>query len=541
MKKYLAIFAAATAALSLVSCNKEKFEQAQQPSASTSNIILNITVGNPDGPATKAVKAGWENGDQINLWFDNNLTATPDLVIVYDGTEWKNDETATVSGAVPSASGTLNAVYVQGGLAKMGSYSSTGSAATFSTGKSTTSVAGALLDNAAPLATVVEKADYTYESDVLTADLSAWDFKTVNNVQVVITSLPAGNWVLKCNHLQAATSFTLANGGFGASTASADAYALPTDNADGKAYMLRYDSADSDFLFTLNEVKSNVTLTFSATGKTLDKTGKLNAIKIDYSKFEDIYPSYVLVGDTEAYAFVNKTVAEKEIVRDITFRDCSIYPVRELKKRVKRVEGTLTIDNTSSTYIAMFELDESERSICIMNTTAEFNPAFCGEIKNKIVEGNLIFRNCPNTHLNYDDGMSPCAIKEVGGDFIIDGCKDINGTTFKNLTKVGGDLVITNNTRFWDLRQKTIALTEIGGNLVVKGNESLDSTIGFEHLTKIGGNVTFFGPYIPNQDADANIKGFKIFKTYLDNGVISPNATILIGRNEANPIDVNSL
>ncbi len=541
MKKLFTILAAMVAVFSFVSCNKEipAVEEQQQDA-----IKLNIKVADL---ASKAVKSGWTSGDKINIWYDKNITRNPDLVIEYDGSDWSVDQSATVSGAKPSANGTLNAVYVQNGVSVFSKYSDISSvfgypAAQFSTPSTGVKVDTQSLYTATPLTSFVESAAYTFESETLSVNLEAWTFKKLNNVQVVISNLPEGTWVLKCNRLMLRNTFVLSDGGFGTSSQSYDEYALSTDNADGKAFMYYYESSDTDFLFTLHELSSNVTMTYSVTGKTLDKSGKLNAIKIDYSKFEDIYPSYVLDGDAAIYAFTGKSVAEKEIVRDITCKNCSIYPVREIKNRVKRIEGTLTIDNCSSTYIAMFEVEDSERSICIKNCTATgSNPAFCGEIKNKIVEGNLIFQNCPNMNMFNDDGAGPCAIKEVKGDYVMDACININGNAFKNLTRVGGDFVLTNNVRFWDLRQKTIPLTEIGGNLVVKGNSDLDSTIGFEHLTKIGGNVTFFGPYIPNQDADANIKGFKIFKTYLDSGVISPGATILIGRNEASPIDVNSL
>ena len=172
------------------------------------------------------------------------------------------------------------------------------------------------------------------------------------------------------------------------------------------------------------------------------------------------------------------------------------------------------------------------------------NPAFFTEIPSKKIDGNLIIYNCPKMMLNRTDGSSPGALTEVGGDLIINACDHVNGTTFQNLTKVGGNFTLTNNTKSWDLREKqTVALTEIGGNLTVKGNPEFDSTIGFDKLTKIGGNVTFFGPYIPNENnaTDLNIKGFCIFKDYYLNGVISKDATVTLGRNEENPIDFDTL
>ncbi len=261
--------------------------------------------------------------------------------------------------------------------------------------------------------------------------------------------------------------------------------------------------------------------------------------------------SYELDGDDAVFAFTNAhdPASPKESVRDLTVKNCMIYCIRELKSRVKEIVGTFTMVNIlpgspgGQVYMAMFELEGSIHSFCIKDCPESINPAFFPELKSKVIEGNLIIDNCPKMELNRTDGSTPGTVTEVKGDFIINNCDHVNGTTFKNLAKVGGDLIITNNTKSWDLREKTTDLVEIGGNLVVKGNPEFQSAIGFTKLTKIGGDVTFFAPYIPNEDnpEDLNIKGLKIFKTYLDNGVVSKTAKILIGRDEASPIDVNSL
>lgn len=272
---------------------------------------------------------------------------------------------------------------------------------------------------------------------------------------------------------------------------------------------------------------------------------------VDFGTFtieeEEWYMSYVLEGDDAVYAFAQAEIEEKEIVRDLTVKNCQIYPIRELKNRVKKVLGTFTMENLQAggeMYMAMFQFDEGFHSITIKNCEVAMNPAFFTEIPSKKIDGNLIIDNCPKMMLNRTDGSSPGALTEVGGDLIINACDHVNGSTFQNLAKVGGDFILTNNTKTWDLREKqTVALTEIGGNLTVKGNPEFDSTIGFDKLTKIGGNVTFFGPYIPNENnaTDLNIKGFCIFKDYYLNGVISQNATVTLGRAEENPIDFDTL
>ncbi len=272
---------------------------------------------------------------------------------------------------------------------------------------------------------------------------------------------------------------------------------------------------------------------------------------VDFGTFtigeEEWYMSYVLDGDDEVYAFAQTAVDEKEIVRDLTVKNCQIYPIRELKNRVKKVLGTFTMENLQTggeIYMAMFQFDEGFHSLTIKNCEVPINPACFNEIPSKKIEGNLIIDNCPKMYLNRTDGSSPGSLTEIGGDLIINACDHVNGSTFEKIAKVGGNFVMTNNTKTWDLREKqTVALTEIGGDLIVKGNPELGSTIGFDKLTKIGGNVTFFGPYIPNQNnaEDLNIKGFCIFKDYYNSGVISKDATVTIGRDEANPIDFSTL
>ena len=88
MKKI--IFAIAVLAMVFVSCSKDEDSE-----PSSSEIKLNITVANigPDEPVTRAsIKDVWVEGDQISIWYDDNTAETPDLVITYDGSEWKGPQ-----------------------------------------------------------------------------------------------------------------------------------------------------------------------------------------------------------------------------------------------------------------------------------------------------------------------------------------------------------------------------------------------------------------------------------------------------------------
>lgn len=279
MKKIFAILAAAVAAFSLVSCNKEPIER---PST---GLSLNITVTEMGGIATKAVKTSWANGDKINIWYDANNGRNPDLVIKYDGSAWSLDNSATVSGNVPSASGTLNAVYVgSNNLAEFDNYIDGG---TFS---QKTTKNGKVDDNNYPaqpsLLSYVSATPYTCESEVLSATLSSWKFGP-NNTQIVITGLPAGTWALKCNELLSNFGFYLRDSQVLVGNSSLDRYVLPVENPDGKAYYMNtYIGGSDDFVFTLFKVEDGTKLTYEVLGKTLDTSkNKLNAITIPFSKF----------------------------------------------------------------------------------------------------------------------------------------------------------------------------------------------------------------------------------------------------------------
>lgn len=289
MKKIFALMSAAVLALGFTACSSDAEETIE--GGVSKQLKLNITVSNLNEEAgTRAVKTDWENGDQINIWYDSNVTQNPDLVIKYNGHSWAIDETAEVSGATPSsASGSLRAVYVQGGLAQTSRYNNLSSffgypCASFDAAYSTTYMNGSRLRMATPLIST-DKSSYTYDSETLTTELNAWSFSYTNNAQVVITNLPSGTWVLKCDKLMPRTGFGFGDGNFSTSNTEVNSYTLASDNADGKAFLFYVYTASGDFTFTLYDIDTDTSKTYTATGKTLDTSGKLNAIKINYSKF----------------------------------------------------------------------------------------------------------------------------------------------------------------------------------------------------------------------------------------------------------------
>ncbi|MBQ0150860.1 MAG: hypothetical protein KBT08_09660 [Bacteroidales bacterium] len=292
MKKVFSVLAAAAvAALGILSCSKE---QMAETTPSEEGIQLNITVGQLDGtadPDTKAVKTGWASGDRINIWYDENISQNPDLVIVYDGSKWAVDHSAAVSGKMPAASGTLTAMYVNGSLSDF-SYAGEEGSCRFSAPRFSSVIDGANRPARMPLVSFVDRTDYSFASNILTSNLADWLFRGAN-VQVVISGLPAGEWALKCDRFKTPSSFNLTSNspvtrGMVNTGSAAGNYALSVANKDGRAFMYFCNGTDTDFNFTLFNTDTGEKLVYSVSGKSLDATGyKLNAIKIPFSKFSD--------------------------------------------------------------------------------------------------------------------------------------------------------------------------------------------------------------------------------------------------------------
>lgn len=292
MKKIIIAFAAIAAAFSLVSCNKEQIETVSD------DLTINISVAEIGGTATKAVKAGWAAGDKINIWYDSNVADKPDLVIAYDGSVWAVDKSTTVTGALPSASGTLKTLYICG-KNLTSDYTPSDLTNVFKSPtmmfmvkeKTTDKVDGVNRACTIPLISM-GSATYSFAGNVLTANIGGWDFGWVNNCQIVIANLPVGNWALRCDKLMPRSNFVLKTEAFASSNPSANEYVSPVDNADGKAFHLYTFKSGSSYVFELYNIDNDSKYSYEVTPapeKALDFSGtKLNCIKIDFSKFTPV-------------------------------------------------------------------------------------------------------------------------------------------------------------------------------------------------------------------------------------------------------------
>ena len=133
MKKYLILMLAAAAAL--VSCGKVILDQEDgDETAQTASISFSLTANPPD--ATKAVKAGWEAGDAIFVFF-SGAAAPKHLKMTFDGSFWTSAEydgaslTAGALGLKNGDSGTMRAVFLPFG--SDATISASGTSFTFST------------------------------------------------------------------------------------------------------------------------------------------------------------------------------------------------------------------------------------------------------------------------------------------------------------------------------------------------------------------------------------------------------------------------
>lgn len=312
MKKLAIIIAAAVAAFAFSSCNK-----IDNAAEENSGIKFNITVANPGGSDTKAVKTGWTNGDKINIWFDSHATATPDLVITYNGTSWIASELSSTvkDGLIIGNTGTMVYFYEGGNDLSYftnNHYSSTSHTFSAPYGSSPEEFYAPtlMLSSHGGGGTNYSAMNYAYDGTELTLNLNRWGY--ITNIQVVVTGL-SGNpedWYLYGDDYDIADQwnsiqdFRLRDGGV--SHGFSSKYSRGTDNAEGVAFYFREASPkyyNNVGFTTHNLILTNGTDTykFKKTGfqftsayKTANPSADSNlildntfiAIKVAFSKFD---------------------------------------------------------------------------------------------------------------------------------------------------------------------------------------------------------------------------------------------------------------
>lgn len=288
MKRLTMILAAAAAAFALASCTKE--ETAIQENT---GLRLNITVSNPDGSAdTRAVKKGWEAGDKLNIWFDTNTdystSGKPDAIIVYDGTSWKEDGGATLSGNAPSASGTLKVIY-EATNNWYENYTHDSAASKSPYESSTHSYASSMM-------VYSNGSAYTVSDNELSATISDWTYATP--VQIVITGLDserAGDYYLTLDaNIGYSSGIKMDASGISTLAGTVNPWEMKPKqigipNSDGVAFYMQPVSAtgsQSQFRFSLFDKTNKVNRSITLPSSIAADVKKCQSFKTDVKKCE---------------------------------------------------------------------------------------------------------------------------------------------------------------------------------------------------------------------------------------------------------------
>ncbi len=208
MKKIIITLAAVAAALSMASCQKEAQISGQ------SEIKFDITVESPGaGVDTKALKAGWEDGDIVNIWFDNSIATKPELTLTRQSGSWvasKVDD-AVIAG-LKASNGYIKAMWE----------GTNDLAGTFSTSSESTCTYFAPNNTAeAPLSRIlITRTDYKYDAqtNTVSATLNMADYV---GVQITVPGIKTGAWTIHCSKMNLLKHIILNSNGDWQSSSSA--------------------------------------------------------------------------------------------------------------------------------------------------------------------------------------------------------------------------------------------------------------------------------------------------------------------------------
>ena len=106
MKKTI-LFAAAV--LALAACSKETPVK-EEGAIDASKIVFNIDVQNADAQATKGIKTAWEDGDDVYVFFEDNITKY--VKMSYDGSAWTYNVLGDGDLSLAASGKKLSAVYM---------------------------------------------------------------------------------------------------------------------------------------------------------------------------------------------------------------------------------------------------------------------------------------------------------------------------------------------------------------------------------------------------------------------------------------------
>lgn len=308
MKKIYTILLAGTALVAAASCAK-----INAPLAEDAAVKINITVGDLE-PGTRAVKTGWTTGDKINIWFDGASSATPHLIISYDGTQWTSGSIDSAAEAALKTDGSGTFKYLYEGGNDISAYQIIADYLYFFP----SGTIGTKDYFAPELLVCSPDTDPTYSFDGSTLSLNLSEWWYITNAQVVVTGL-SGNpedWYLSVHtgssdywdSIQVFLNETGTPGFSFGHSSSAGRATRGASNADGVAFYMRIanasyynvasNSSSADHTFTLGNATTQYHFTKESTPITSafatdnpsatnqEKLGRtFTAIKIPFTKF----------------------------------------------------------------------------------------------------------------------------------------------------------------------------------------------------------------------------------------------------------------
>ena len=294
MKKTLTLLGMAAALWAASSCSKSEMDirEPEIPSA-TESVKVNISVSSIT-PDTKAVKKGWEKGDILNVYLnDNKNILTPDFTLTYDGSSWKASALdASVAARLKTSGGTLFGFWEDSNSCMSNdAWEKLSTARTiYFPGLSEEYTTGVEVH----LVASFQEISYTYSNGVLTASINKWKFE--QELQIVVSGLTysPGRYtmyskglmvqgMISVNDYHGFPNIYIDNRGTGENGHRI----AGIKNQDGVAFYAR--SRSSNYWQNINlyliDNQEGKTYVFDKEGSVLIANSALYSVKIPFSKF----------------------------------------------------------------------------------------------------------------------------------------------------------------------------------------------------------------------------------------------------------------
>ena len=269
------------------SCEKNALPQVQEPQ----NIKIDFSVSAPSAD-TRSVKKDWAAGDKINVWFDLTNTATPQLVLTYNGSTWTPSTLSATTVAALKTDGTGKIYYFYEGHNDLSRYNVTehSSSVEFEFAKTTVNTKDCY-DATIVLGPKID-VNYTFDGSALRANLNSWTY-TNAMVEVFVQGISSpADFALKSNHLYVLNGFLLdatISSGISTFTISENRYARGQNSEAGGASFYFINVGITSSLNVTFELYNTFTMsarTYSVTGKELPySSDKMRRIVLQATDF----------------------------------------------------------------------------------------------------------------------------------------------------------------------------------------------------------------------------------------------------------------